>query len=291
MRTLFDRWAVVGVGAAMLGLLAGSALAQNQAGQSQGNQGNQQQSRQNQNQTQQGQNSQRQAGQRANAGQQGTMGGVDDRTLAAWLMIESNGEVQEGQLAQREAQSQQVKQFAQMMVQDHTSFIQKLQRFAPELNLQSPPRESQQAGQQSQPRQNQVAQNQQGATSRTALRPTGGQGGIIELKQQLAQQKLQTVTQALRDQREDQFDRAYIRHQVGEHMLTLGTLRVFRQHASQELAPVIDDGIKTIEQHLQHAQQLLASLRQGGTQGQGQNQNQNQNQGQGNTNRPQQNQK
>ena len=51
-----------------------------------------------------------------------------DSQLAAWLAIGNQGEVEMGKFAQEKASNDQVKQFAQKMVQDHTAMLGKLRQ-------------------------------------------------------------------------------------------------------------------------------------------------------------------
>ncbi len=43
------------------------------------------------------------------------------------------------------------------------------------------------------------------------------------------------------------------------HMAMLDTLEIFRNYASGELRPILEEGIKTTEEHLKHAKDLAES--------------------------------
>jgi uncharacterized protein (DUF305 family) len=53
-----------------------------------------------------------------------------DAVLATWLVVANNNEVALARLALQKAQSNEVKQFAQKMIDEHGQFTQKLQPFA-----------------------------------------------------------------------------------------------------------------------------------------------------------------
>lgn len=55
-----------------------------------------------------------------------------DTILATWLVQENEVEIALAELAQRKAQSPQVKEFAARMIQEHRNILNKLQKFAPD---------------------------------------------------------------------------------------------------------------------------------------------------------------
>jgi hypothetical protein len=61
--------------------------------------------------------------------------------------------------------------------------------------------------------------------------------------------------------------------QVMEHMGMVDKLEVFSRHASPELQAVLQEGLQTAQQHLEHAKQLHKQLEgQAGAEGQQQRQ-------------------
>lgn len=63
-------------------------------------------------------------------GQEQAQGQINDRVLAQWISANNEGEIRVNELAQEKAENQQVKQFAQKMIQDHTQFREKLRQAA-----------------------------------------------------------------------------------------------------------------------------------------------------------------
>ena len=80
---------------------------------------------------------------------------------------------------------------------------------------------------------------------------------MIELKQELGQQHVATLKAELEGLEGAQFDRCYMGHQLVAHMKMLDTLKVFKEHASPELAQVIQAGIDTTADHLKHARAMM----------------------------------
>lgn len=80
--------------------------------------------------TQRGQSGQTRQGQtqRGQQGQQGAgMSEAVDQYIATCLINKNQGEIELSKLAQQRAESQEVKQFAAKMIEDHTKFVQQLQ--------------------------------------------------------------------------------------------------------------------------------------------------------------------
>ena len=163
---------------------------------------------------------------------QANTGGVSEATIANCIVAANQNEVALGKLAEQHAKSNDVKQFAQEMVKDHTNFEQKLNRWT-------------QAG------------NQQQSAQGT---------DFVAIKRQIDQHLLDLVRKDLEDKQGTQFDKCYIGSQIGEHMQMLAALEVLRNHVSSDLASVIDNGIQTTKTHLERAQKLAKELDQGSNQ-------------------------
>jgi predicted outer membrane protein len=184
--------------------------------------------------------------------------GSADHIFAGCLIVDNQGEVALGKLAEQKAKDNDVKQFAQRMVQDHTQFMQELEKFA---------------GQQGATNESRVGENrtgpETGATTATTDRvPTGSTTqamgnehiNIVQLKQEIGQKCLEMARQDLDQKQGTEFDKCYIGSQIPMHMEVLATLEVFRNQASPELASVLDKGIQTTKSHLDEAKKIAKSL-------------------------------
>jgi putative membrane protein len=176
------------------------------------------------------------------------MPSLTDWQIAEWISVDNQGEVALAEIAEQHASDKDVKQFAQQMVDEHTEFLQKLQRLT---GVGGAKQAQDQANREQvqQPRQNQAPQGQfqQGLD-------------LIALKHQLGDQCRQSASRELERKEGAEFDMCYMGMQIGMHMQMLDTLKVMSRHASQELDQLIEEGEKTTESHLEHAKRIMASL-------------------------------
>lgn len=225
----------------------------------------------------------------AHAGQK-----VDDRTLAAILLIGNQKEVAVSRLAAARAQNPEVKQFAQEMAQAHGQFISRLAQvagaqeratdgagnpFSPQrdpagraadanaaagganqtndanrVQARDAERENAQPGQ--------VGQN--GARRGDWQRYDLGASPIVSFDRELAEQCLQSTEKFLGQQQGTDFDRWFMALQLVEHMGMRDKLLVAQRHATGELKGVVDQGLQTTEQHIRQAEQVMRQLPQAG---------------------------
>lgn len=199
-----------------------------------------------------------------------------DAQLAACLIISNNKEVALAQFAQQQAQDPGVKEFAQQMIQDHEQFAAELQKFAEQggYNEQQlavrgtatdrATARQDQPGAADDAQQRRAARDPQLDPDDPAGRDAGEQGGLnfVSLKQEIAQQCLQSAQETLSEKPESEFDRCYITSQVIAHMEMIDTLKVSQKHASPELQALLQKGEQTTKQHLEHAEQLAKQLEQ-----------------------------
>lgn len=201
---------------------------------------------------------------------------ISDGQLAACLIIDNYKEVALAQFAQQKSQNEQVKAFAEKLIRDHQQFIQQLQETATsggfsneQLTLsgaQSPA--GARPGQADPQRPGTTPRTQDPQAPRRTARPAelegrGGQVSFIELKQELAEQCLQTIREELEQKPQAEFDKCYIGSQVMAHMTMVDTLEVFSRHASPELQSVLEKGKQTTQAHLNEAKKLEQQLDKG----------------------------
>jgi predicted outer membrane protein len=165
-----------------------------------------------------------------------------DRQLATCLAIDNRAEIQIAQFAEGRAQRSEVKEFAKKLQNDHNEFLQRLSQISPMVNA--------------------VPGTQPGAVAgQTTTRPAGhDESKMMAIKQEVANTCVKAIQEELSNKSDNEFDRCFVGSQVGAHMHMLAMLQVFERHASPSLAPVIRDGITTVEEHLQRGKQLLKGL-------------------------------
>jgi predicted outer membrane protein len=186
--------------------------------------------------------------------------------IASCMLIGNQEEVALAQLAVDQAESDQVKQFAQKLIEDHQKAIQKLQPLAkPGIGLNTGTQTAR-AGQAAGPQQPDA--QQPGAQQYTANRPNleRGAGGqvtvdqILQFDQQAAQECLQMTKSMLQEKQGAEFDKAFAGMQIGAHVGMLAKLKASEGHASGELASVIQESKQVVEQHLEQAKQICKDL-------------------------------
>ena len=163
---------------------------------------------------------------------------LTDWQIAEWLVVDNQGEIALAQQAEKSASSNEVKKFAQEMLDDHNKFLQKLERL--------------------------VGVSAQGAQQRGGQQAGGRQQmqglDIVMIKQQLGEQCRNSKTRELQQKQGSEFDKCYMGMQIGMHMEMLDTLKVFSRYASQQLDQLIEEGEQTTQTHLEHAKHIMASL-------------------------------
>jgi predicted outer membrane protein len=177
-------------------------------------------------------------------GAQQMTGSNHDALLAGCLIVDNEGEIALGKLAEERAKDNDVKNFAKQMVEQHTQFLQKLQQFA---GRESRGGAAASAGEVNPP------------TGATAATPIAGQHGglnLVDLKQKIGQRKLQLIRGDLEKKNGADFDRCYVGQQIGAHIEVLAALETFKDIASPELRKTLEEGISTTEAHLKQAKQL-----------------------------------
>jgi predicted outer membrane protein len=211
--------------------------------------------------------------------QQGSQANALEKQIAVCLTLGNQEEIQLGQFAQDRAQHPQVKQFAQMMVEEHQQAVSQLQQAMPELgsmNLEL----SAQGGQAGATgaagagsRTQSSASAQGGATSSTVGATTGsqrasatgaasqgGQQEMVQFAREVKQECLNLTQQELGRKQGNEFDKAYIGQQLVAHTNMLAELRAAQRHASSELQPLIQQGAQMTEHHLAQARQIMQQL-------------------------------
>jgi predicted outer membrane protein len=221
---------------------------------------------------------------------------IDDRTLAAILLIGNQKEVAVNQLAATRAQNAEVKQFAQEMVQAHTQLIGRLAKLAgaqerahegganPFSSQRDPAgaaanndrersateqRADQTANRDRAENRDQLQANQngqhhergQGHWQRFEL----GNSPLVNFDRELADQCLQSTEKFLGQQQGAEFDRWFMALQFVEHMGMRDKLQVAQRHATGELKGLVDQGLQTTDQHIRQIEQVMRQLPQAGT--------------------------
>ena len=186
-------------------------------------------------------------GNRAGAAQ----GNKLDQQIAACMLLGNQEEIALAQFAQEHAEHEQVKQFAQMMIEQHQQAVAKIEQAAPQvasLKLKLTANE----GERTTP----------GQPPQTNTTTTGGvDQQALALMQQVKQECLSLTKEELGEMKGAKFDKAYIGQQVGAHIAMLAQLRGSKDFASAELQQVIEEGEQMTEKHMTKAKEIMKELK------------------------------
>jgi len=244
--------AIAAVSAAMIGGFAVQAQQNNASGNRNAGANRQEQTRRAGEFNENGQTQYR-AGYRGQAVQ--GMTSLTDRQIVEWLEVDNQNEIALAEIAEERASDSDVKKFARQMVDEHTEFLQKLNRTIGNSQIGQPQQQpgQQQIGQQRRQQSQQAGQFAQGRSQQQGL-------DLVALKHQLGEQCRQSASRELQQKSGAEFDKCYIGMQLGMHMQMLDTLKVFSRYASPELDQLIEKSEETTQSHLDHAKKIIASL-------------------------------
>jgi predicted outer membrane protein len=216
----------------------------------------------------------RQPGQQYTAQFRGTQPGAQQeplqRFLASCLLQKNKAEVDLGQLAQQQAQNPEVKEFAQRMVQDHQQLVQQLQPLAgtqgastsatSQIDTQRQPSDTTRL-----PGSPGAGQPERDATQSLTAGRTQGQESpalseLAQIEKQITDRYFDAVREDLQQKQGAEFDKCYIGSQIGGHMHMLAALEVLQQQGPNELRQLAQQAQPKVQQHLEHAKQLMKQL-------------------------------
>jgi predicted outer membrane protein len=217
---------------------------------------------------------------------------VVDRFLANCLLAKNKSEVELSEIAQQKSENAEVKQFAQKMVQDHRKMIEQLQPLAgmqagtkrgaegaynTRTDSESVTRRGEASGVpgssgagQTVPTPGTTATSTTSDTT-TDIAATGTSrdssataGGAIHQLMQIDRQITERCTQAARDELQQktgaEFDKCFVGSAISAHMHALAALEVIGQQTQGQLAQIAQQAQPTVQQHLDHAKQLMKQL-------------------------------
>lgn len=223
-----------------------------------------------------------------------------ERYLASCLLGKNQSEVQLSELAQQKSENPDVKQFAEEMIKDHRKMIEQLQPLAgmqastttgarseterstatetPNTRSSSEsvgrPSESttlpgSSATDRTIPPSGTTAAAPRLGTSETTTNVTANDravagGGAIQQLGQIERQVGDRATQMTRDDLQQKsgadFDKAFVGCTISAHVHALAALEVIGQQTQGQLAQVAKQAQPTVQQHLDHAKQLMKQL-------------------------------
>jgi hypothetical protein len=86
---------------------------------------------------------------------------------------------------------------------------------------------------------------------------TGGPLNWEAVHQEIAREGLESCKKELSRYEGNDFDKAFLGHQLGAHMMSATQLKVLRNHVSSQLASEIDAAHSTTEEHIKHLRKVM----------------------------------
>lgn len=198
-----------------------------------------------------------------------------DHCFATCVAYGNQIEIATSRIASQKAQNAEVKKFAEMMLQDHQKFLSKLEKFAPDAarndslaNSTGSRNETAvtRPDNQSPIQQTRANDDKDNKSVRTAdNRTESGHDShhamkLAQIEREMAEQCLASARRKLESKNGAEFDKCFIHSQIAAHEHMKDKLTVLKRHASEELSPILSEGLKTTEQHLAKAEEIAKSL-------------------------------
>jgi predicted outer membrane protein len=203
-----------------------------------------------------------------------------DEHVAACLILENDNEIAAAKIAEKNARSDDVKDFAKTMVKDHEKFVADLDRFSGGLLRNRGQRAENQPGAAGrtetaagrEPRRDGRAAATNNATTNNApnaaprANTAAARGGqdpwaqMLTIKEEIANECQAATRRELDSKKGEEFDECYMGMQIGAHMHLIDSLKVLERHVSPDLQPVLQKGLQTAQAHLDRAKKIKKNV-------------------------------
>jgi predicted outer membrane protein len=189
-----------------------------------------------------------------------------DQMAAEGIMQMNKGEIELANFALKHTQNEEVRKFAQSIVDDQTKLNEQLQRFASE---QAPGQPNNPPGGTSaiQPTTPGAPATQPGheTSGQTAQAETKGDSSwkamsIDTIRRDVGNQVVASIERELAQYQGSDFDRAYAGQQFWGHVVFVASAKAGAKHLSNDLRQVIEQGAQTGEKHLDECRKLIRDL-------------------------------
>jgi len=215
---------------------------------------------------------------------------VVDHFLAGCLLGQSKAEVELSQIALQKSENAEVKQFAQKMIADHQKMIEQLQPLAAmhgganraassilggtsESQGRSEATEGRTSDTTALPGSSGASQTIAPSDTSAAIPPvsataeaattspsSGAVHQLMQIDRQINERCLQMAKDELQQKSRAEFDKCYVGNAIGMHGHALAALEVIGKQTQGTLAQVAQQAQPTVQQHFDHAKQLMKQL-------------------------------
>ena len=199
---------------------------------------------------------------RAKDGDRATTYGIispqeNDRQIARWLITDQHAVIECSKMAQERSTNDNVKQFAQTMVTEHSSCLDKLEgirKQAANTTDTAPATVGNGKIRVEARRSGIVVKDEDGQQrdGKMVYHPTD----FVQVKEEICNQMKATMAKEMKAMPGSEFDRAYMKHMVMGHEALLATCKVVRKTASKDMQAMLDQDIEKLNGHLKQAREL-----------------------------------
>jgi predicted outer membrane protein len=159
----------------------------------------------------------------------------------------NDAEIELAQLAQQKTDNQELRQLAQMLIQDHQAFNQQLEKVGQKAQANQP--SGRQAGQSS--------TSSQSGSMNAATVPHQ----LCQVMEQACKNSLKMTKEMLQKQEGQDFQMAYLGQQCFAHTMMLAELKAIESDGPQELQQLATGASVKVENHLKHVKQLAEKMK------------------------------
>ncbi len=187
-----------------------------------------------------------------------------DTHVANCLIIGNHEEIALCRFALERAHSEDVKELAQKMIDDHQQFVTKLRKYGTQgvsFELRADSREPGVKTAAGTKEPSTVTQVEGTAPARTASTdPNWAANKVFQMERDAAQECLNLTQECLGKYKGTDFDQAFLGQQVGMHIGMRAKLTAAEDDVSPEFQQLLRDGLKTAKEHQQHAEKLMEQV-------------------------------
>jgi predicted outer membrane protein len=209
-------------------------------------------------------NDQRQPQPGENAAQPGQLGqALLDRMAAESMVQMAKGQIELANFALKHTQNDEVRKFAQSIVQDATNLDSQLQKFVgQESSGQQPPNPAGTPNAAAPAGQTTTESPAKGAPNTTAAAGESSWKAmsIDTIRKDISDQVVAAIEKELAQYQGSDFDRAFAGQQFWGHVVFVASAKAGEKHVSGELRQIVNEGAKTAERHLEDCRKLIRDL-------------------------------
>ena len=187
-----------------------------------------------------------------------------DPAIAQCLAIDNEEEIAMAQLAASKTKNDKVRQFAEMLIKDHSGLLPQWQPFGASIARLGPAAAQTANRNPNQPRLPAFNEARTARTDDRAVTQPGDTAAtgfdFLTVKRRIAEECLAQAQKHWGEHKAEECDMAFVGYQIAAHGHMLAELKVVRDYASPELQAVIDKAAEATRMHLDHAKDLIRKL-------------------------------